>query len=351
MIFLFTGVFASAFAAPMESNNLVLAAIREIGNRFEALEVRFGAMEVRFGAMEVRFGALEARFGALGARFGAFEAHSDARFDALEEALVIPAVAARLERCAASAVLFFLISAGSGGTFKQCSAVPLPLELLGRAAAAAPPAASSFFFTSAHCFFNETTKKLIATQATLFMSGAEYRCVLREHSPELLDIAILYCALPVPVPPTRLSTLDYAAQLPVALLGFSEGRHVDPLLWGVVVGSNYSNRSISYARHVRNTRLTNSLQLPQDASASAAAGVFGANGELLLQRAQPVSAVGFIDDKPELGMSGGAVVDTRCGVLGVTELQSVHGRGGQFVRLTPFVLEWAAAVAAGAAAA
>ena len=329
LFFFFVSVFASAFAAPTESNDLVLAAIRELG---------------------VRLGAFEAR---TEARFEAFEARSDKRFDVLEsairgveEALIIPAVAARLEGCAASTVLLFMIP-GSEGAYQQCSAVPLPLELLGHASMATPPAASSYFLTSKHCFFNKTTKEQIAAYAILHKSGVNYRCVLRAHSPQSLDIALLFCAHPVPLPPTRLSTLDYAVQLPVAFMGFSEGRHVDPSLWSVVLSSPYSNKTVDFARHVRYTRLANSLQLPQDAGASAAAGAFGADGEWLHLSAQPGGEVGFIDDKPEQGMSGGAVVDTRCGVLGITELQSVHGRGGQFVRMTPFVRMWAAAAAAG----
>jgi len=53
-------------------------------------------------------------------------------------------------------------------------------------------------------------------------------------------------------------------------------------------------------------------------------------------------AAGFVDANPEQGMSGGAVVDSHCGVLGITELQSAFGQGGRFVRLVQHISEWAA---------
>lgn len=38
-------------------------------------------------------------------------------------------------------------------------------------------------------------------------------------------------------------------------------------------------------------------------------------------------------------MSGGAVVDSQCGLLGVTEGRSVYGEGGKFVKLSPSVVQ------------
>lgn len=37
-------------------------------------------------------------------------------------------------------------------------------------------------------------------------------------------------------------------------------------------------------------------------------------------------------------MSGGGVLDMHCHVLGITELKSKHGQGGQFVWLLPSVM-------------
>ena len=52
---------------------------------------------------------------------------------------------------------------------------------------------------------------------------------------------------------------------------------------------------------------------------------------------------GFLQDKPEGGMSGGPVLDVHCGLLGTLELQSAHGKGGAYVRLgEPSVQRWVA---------
>ena len=46
----------------------------------------------------------------------------------------------------------------------------------------------------------------------------------------------------------------------------------------------------------------------------------------------------FLDIVPEQGMSGGALVDSQCGVLGVIQSRGVFGEGGVFVRLCPIVV-------------
>lgn len=38
-------------------------------------------------------------------------------------------------------------------------------------------------------------------------------------------------------------------------------------------------------------------------------------------------------------MSGGAVIDMSCGLVGVSESRALHAPGGQFVRLSPAVLQ------------
>jgi hypothetical protein len=52
---------------------------------------------------------------------------------------------------------------------------------------------------------------------------------------------------------------------------------------------------------------------------------------------EPFSPKGFVEGSPEKGMSGGAVVDMRCGLWGITRAKSLWGVGGAFVRLTPEV--------------
>jgi len=41
----------------------------------------------------------------------------------------------------------------------------------------------------------------------------------------------------------------------------------------------------------------------------------------------------------EEGMSGGPVVDSQCGLLGVTESKSLFGEGGAFVNLSPSIVQ------------
>ena len=51
------------------------------------------------------------------------------------------------------------------------------------------------------------------------------------------------------------------------------------------------------------------------------------------------TATGYLDNSPEQGMSGGAVVDLHCGLLGIIKAKSVLGVGGELVRLTQPVVD------------
>jgi hypothetical protein len=51
----------------------------------------------------------------------------------------------------------------------------------------------------------------------------------------------------------------------------------------------------------------------------------------------PTSDIGYVDYAPPPGMSGGAVVDMHCGLLGI--IQGAEGDGGTFVRFTPSVIQ------------
>lgn len=61
-------------------------------------------------------------------------------------------------------------------------------------------------------------------------------------------------------------------------------------------------------------------------------------GDRSAQEAQTDSA-GYIDIVPEEGMSGGSVVDVKCGLMGVTESRSVFGVGGTYVKLSARVVQ------------
>ena len=55
--------------------------------------------------------------------------------------------------------------------------------------------------------------------------------------------------------------------------------------------------------------------------------------------AEGAPEVGFVEMSPWEGVSGGAVIDMSCGLVGVTESRVLNAPGGQFVRLSPAVLQ------------
>ena len=295
---------------------------------------------------------LEARMdGRLVAAIAGLEARMNVRLDGLattsrsiEESVVTIDVAARLEECAPKTALLSLTLIPQQNYTLQCSALPLPLELLPIMAGHAT--SSRYFLTSAHCFIQPYigTKKLIGNVTRIYSNNRTYNCALHAHQILLnrsddvddIDVAFIFCSEPVPVPPTRLSAATYMAQRPVAMMGFSLGLHVDPHSMVPFPSPGIQ----SYSRHVRHTRLANSLQTPTTA---AAFGAVSAGGDLT---PVPAFSWGYTVEKPAQGMSGGAVVDSSCGVLGITEKQSVHAPGGRFVRLSQAVQDWAARHAA-----
>ena len=175
--------------------------------------------------------------------------------------------------------------------------------------------------------------------------GAAARAA-RAHAPRAdpLDLALIGCARPVPVAPTRLSAVPYAPHTRAVLLGHSGGDHVNT---GETINVTTAyGASRVYVPHVRFTRLAASFQTPQHTDDAGGVAAFATRGFIeddgsfspLPFEAAAASSKGFVDLSPALGMSGGAVVDTRCGVFGITERKSVFAQGGQFVRLTPAVV-------------
>ena len=289
--------------------------------------------------------------GAALASHGAALAAHGAALAELAEVSITPAVAARVEACARATAIFAVVLL-PGGHFRQCSAVPLPVDALGAAAAAGVE--STFFLSSAHCFFNKTGLQ-DAREMNLFVyGGAAHACALWAHffhADDTLDLAVISCARPVPVPPSRVSAAPFEPHALAVLLGHSQGLHADDSEYFRVTTLNETRH---YAPHVRFTRLVASMQTPQDsriaggaATASASRG-FTEDGLFSpLPFESAAASSGFVGHSPARGMSGGAVVDTRCGVFGVTERSSVYAQGGQFVRLTPAVVARVAAAVAG----
>ena len=297
----------------------------------------------------------------------------------LAEAAVTPAVGARLEACGRSSVVYSLVLLASGKIFKQCSAVPIPGTVA--AAHGQPPGASSstYFLTSAHCFMDGAEP--VAALANISYRRRTYACSLLDnfavhpHEPSL-DLAIVRCPDDVPISPTKLSAMPYAAHAPAAIVGFTRGWHHDLDMTAGGLGDN----NAVFALHTKVAHLSSSFPTPDFGGSGSAGGDNtggnnpggnnagsgnagggsaggggaggggtggggGANGGFVedgvedgLTTESSQSSSGYIDLSPLIGMSGGAVFDMHCGVFGITERRSHFGWGGSFVRLVPGVL-------------
>lgn len=92
----------------------------------------------------------------------------------------------------------------------------------------------------------------------------------------------------------------------------------------------------TFALHAHFTSIVSSMPAPtnatsaggNDAEAGGAPGLGGGDAR-----------VGYVGYKPEQGLSGGAVLDTDCRLMGIIERRSFWAPSGRFVRLTPSVLE------------
>ncbi len=272
----------------------------------------------------------------------------------IAESVTTPAVGARIEQCARVTVTL-LATYDDGKLMQQCSAVPLPATLAARAPVDAET--STYFLTSAHCYEKEITKNPVTykfIENAVTRVGRTHGCALVAQffhplTPDSLDLAVVRCATAVPLPPTRLSTQNFSAFSPVALAGFSRGKHIDPALSIPVVYDSVALFTI--ALHTKATRLSNSLQTPV-AAADGATDVSHSSRRftedaLIPLAYAPVGAgaapQGYVELSPWEGMSGGAVFDTHCGLLGITESRAIFSQGGQFVLLAGDVLTRVAA--------
>ena len=273
---------------------------------------------------------------------------------ALAEIAVTPAVGARLESCSHASVVSLLVylDADPAMVHEQCSAVPLP-DAVASALGSPGASASEYFLTSAHCFMKNGT--YVGTNATLSYRRIIYRCgrVATLMAPRVdgqpsvpgpdLDLAVLRCPGAVPVAPTRLSTAVYAAHTPAALVGFAQGEHLDFAMTAGLPGAPGADL-ITFALHTRISRLSSSFQTPEKSVglSGCCGSAQGLNASEPLRAAdvpaQWSAAFGFTDLTPWGGMSGGAVIDTHCGVFGITERRSLNAAGGKFIRLVPEVV-------------
>ena len=148
-----------------------------------------------------------------------------------------------------------------------------------------------------------------------------------------LDLVVIACSPPVRMPPSTFSSRPLLMHEPVALAGYSAGVHLQESFSVTVTGSHEWQ---NYAPHVHFTSLVSSMPQPTNASVSSAAGpgeAGAAEGTAAAPAAKEhISNLGFVSYKPEQGLSGGAVLDSNCSLVGIIE------RSGRFVRLTDTVL-------------
>jgi hypothetical protein len=262
----------------------------------------------------------------------------------LASAQVVPRVRRELELCAGHTALF--IVSRNLTALRHCTTVPMPRKFL---APAHPSSASHFFLTSAHCFFDSGKAwAQLGRLASIFHNDKEYpHCQLvsplaRLGTGQVLDLAVVACPKALPVAPPALSLLSShaASHEAVAMAGFSLGMHSEETKQVQLPGA-----SSTYALHVRMTRLSSSLQLLSPAEGALPRAVAGSNRTPPFYGFSMVQ--GFLEDRSQVGMSGGPVLDVHCRVLGTIERQSPHGQGGAYVSLNePRVQLWVAEVVA-----
>ena len=275
----------------------------------------------------------------------------------LAKSVLTPAVAENVELCARSMVLAAIVSV-AGLIVNQCSAVPLPTPLASRLLGA-NERSSTLFFTSAHCFVNASDPAhpyFVGFAAAVQVVGSDACALLAQHLytnttagavPERaaggFDLAVFRCTTPAPPPPPALSSRPYVSSTRVLLAGFSRGAHLDDSL---TLRATDGKGDISVALHTKHTRLSSSLQTPMVKSSEAASALhaLGFTEDSLAPFAfTPVAEgamkAGYVEVSPWEGMSGGAVIDMSCGLVGITESRAMSAPGGQFVRLLPAVLQ------------
>ena len=267
----------------------------------------------------------------------------------VSDAVVTAATSDRVYACARGAAVLLHTKWAELASPMQCSAFPLFSEQ--------PQKDSTIFLTSAHCFGNTTRDGAAFVSTTMLYFRPTLQpltCSLVHNffchpiapaactaAAPSMDLAIVRCAEPVPVPSTRLSALPPQHFQRVFLYGYSDGLNLDPGL-----EFQYEGEKRRSVLHLKLVRLAPSIQFPRPPDISncttvqllsAAPSSAGASGE---GAALPLAShQGFLDTVPEQGMSGGAVVDSQCGVLGVTQSRSLFGEGGVFVRLSPSVVK------------
>jgi len=268
---------------------------------------------------------------------------TDRTLQQLAEAVVTQDVSTRLDDCAPSTALILEIKPANKNS-SHCTAVPMPSPPPLSPYLAGSSSSSSFFVTAAHCFVPKGELSVPqGMKVFVWFELVAYECALVGFPLPDLDLAMLHCVMSVPVPPTTLSSKPYRSHLSAAMVGHSLGEDI--------FGGKYLYFDGSpVVQHVRHTYLATSIQYPRapiernhrptSSSLEVITGyeVSGIHVSSSTPSSTHQVASGFLADSPEPGMSGGAVVDMHCGLLGITSAKSVWGVGGIFVRATPYVV-------------
>jgi len=276
-----------------------------------ALLLQFGfILTKRLDTIDARFDAVDARFDAVDARFGAMHADiSGIRADVTEllgSAHTLGS-AERLDACARRFV-WLLDFVKENGKWGSCSAFAYARE----------PAAAAVLVTAAHCFASVNATARASLRLRRLDDASVHTCSLAKEFEPKQDAAVLFC--PTLALGAGLAPAVAAPRLaaPVALAGFA----VDA--FSSMTARHFpSSTAALNVDFVRTVGVSGPPLKPDGAACTAE--------EAAAQ--WPVTPLGYVDRRVTPGMSGGAVLDKECGVVGIA-----HGRScgaGVFVALAP----------------
>ena len=226
-------------------------------------------------------------------------------------ATVTPRAAAAVTLCARQSTLFlFYMQVNNTTKAEVCSAF----------AYAPSPGAAPVIVTAAHCLKHRAPGQNVSLE---YFGGARaLSCAVAFETPSPQDAAILECDGAAQLVGLAHATSAAAASQPVAITGFAEDTY----------------RSMT-PQHLNLSTFPRAALNVDFASVAGVAGPhFDAGGRVCASSAASdsewnLSPGGYVDRRVTVGMSGGAVLDLSCGVVGIA-----HGRScaaGVFASLEP----------------
>ena len=305
------GVVGVTFADVVQELRALRADVAEV--RADVAEVRADVAELR---AELRADVAELRADVAELRADVAELRADVtevRADVAEllGATVTPRAAAAVTLCARQSTLFlFYMQVNNTTKAEVCSAF----------AYAPSPGAAPVIVTAAHCLKHRAPGQNVSLE---YFGGARaLSCAVAFETPSPQDAAILECDGAAQLVGLAHATSAAAASQPVAITGFAEDTY----------------RSMT-PQHLNLSTFPRAALNVDFASVAGVAGPhFDAGGRVCASSAASdsewnLSPGGYVDRRVTVGMSGGAVLDLSCGVVGIA-----HGRScaaGVFASLEP----------------